>query len=122
MKVSGGLIKKGVLERFQSKYGDAIAIANLKIEILRFATPATANERDIARYQAAEDSRVQKTKTFRALGIEVIDREFLPQNMPKKKFQKLINGLNADPSVNGIINEAHPTFLEVGVSMLILSR
>jgi methylenetetrahydrofolate dehydrogenase (NADP+) / methenyltetrahydrofolate cyclohydrolase len=103
MKVSGGLIKKGVLERFQSEYGDAIAKANLKVEILRFVTPATANERGIAGYQAAEDSRVQKTKTFRALGIEVVEREFLPQDLPQEDFQRLIDNLGADPSVHGII-------------------
>lgn len=103
MKVSGGLIKKGVLERFQGEYGDAIAKASLKIEILRFVTPTAASEGKIAGYQAAEDSRVQKTKTFRSLGIEVVDREFLPQNLTEVEFQELINELNADPSVNGII-------------------
>jgi methylenetetrahydrofolate dehydrogenase (NADP+) / methenyltetrahydrofolate cyclohydrolase len=115
MKISGGQVKNGVLKRFQEKYSEEIAKANLKVEILRFATPVNASKKDAANYQAAEDSRVQKTKIFRALGVEVVEREFLPQDMPEEDFRKLIDALNTDPSVSGIIVQypAPKKFVEI---------
>jgi methylenetetrahydrofolate dehydrogenase (NADP+) / methenyltetrahydrofolate cyclohydrolase len=103
MKISGGKIKKGVLEKFKGEYGDTITKTNFKIEILRFATPINTDEKDIGRYEAAEDSRVQKEKSFRDLGFEVVERDFLQQDMSEEDFLELINQLNSDKSICGII-------------------
>jgi methylenetetrahydrofolate dehydrogenase (NADP+) / methenyltetrahydrofolate cyclohydrolase len=103
MKISGGKIKKGVQDRFKVEYGDTIIKANLKISILRFTTPINADDKDIARYEAAEDSRVQKEKSFRDLGFEVVEHDFLQQDMSEEDFQELINQLNSEQSICGII-------------------
>lgn len=108
-RIRGGNIRNQVRDALLAEYNDELTAKGLKVEILRFATPEyeapldTEQQDRVASYQAAEDSRRVKTASFRALGIEVPDREFLPQTMEKEEFQALIEELNVDPSVNAII-------------------
>jgi methylenetetrahydrofolate dehydrogenase (NADP+) / methenyltetrahydrofolate cyclohydrolase len=108
-RIGGRNLKNKLIEKFSAEYGQRIAAANLKVEILRFATPefkeplTSGQKRIISQYTAAEDSRKAKTESFGSIGIEVPEQEFLPQNMPEEDFQKLIDALNADSSVCGII-------------------
>jgi methylenetetrahydrofolate dehydrogenase (NADP+) / methenyltetrahydrofolate cyclohydrolase len=107
--IGGGKIKAGVIKKLQDKYGDRIREANLKVEILRFASPHYEEplnddqKKIISHFEAAEDSRKVKTAAFKALGIEVVEREFLPQDMEPSSFEDLIQALNDDPLVSGII-------------------
>lgn len=107
-RIRGGDIRKQVRERLLNEYDDELIAKRIKIEILRFAAPeyeeplSEEQQRELASYQAAEDSRQVKTSSFRQLHIEVPEREFLPQNMTRDEFQSLIDELNADPSVNGL--------------------
>jgi methylenetetrahydrofolate dehydrogenase (NADP+) / methenyltetrahydrofolate cyclohydrolase len=108
-KIGGRNLKNKLIERFNTEYGERIAAANLKVEILRFATPefqeplTFEQKQKVSQYTAAEDSRKAKTESFRSIGIEVPERGFLPQDMVEEDFQRLIDKLNNNPSVNGII-------------------
>jgi methylenetetrahydrofolate dehydrogenase (NADP+) / methenyltetrahydrofolate cyclohydrolase len=120
-RIGGRNLKNKLIEKFNSEYGERIAAVNLKVEILRFATPESKGQKRqiISQYTAAEDSRKAKTESFRSIGIEVPEREFLPQDMQKKGFQKLINELNIDPSVNGIIIQYPvPEILEESIKII----
>jgi methylenetetrahydrofolate dehydrogenase (NADP+) / methenyltetrahydrofolate cyclohydrolase len=111
--ITGGGIKAGVIKKLRVRYGEEIRKANLKVEILRFATPYYQEplnddqKKNISHYEAAEDSRKVKTEAFRALGVEVVERGFLPQDMEPSDFKNLIQALNDDPFVSGIIVQ-HP--------------
>jgi methylenetetrahydrofolate dehydrogenase (NADP+) / methenyltetrahydrofolate cyclohydrolase len=108
-RIGGRNLKNKLIEKFNGEYGERIAAANLKVEILRFATPeykkplTSKQKQKIFQYTAAEDSRKAKTESFRSIGIEVPERDFLPQDMMEEDFQRLIDELNIDPSVSGII-------------------
>lgn len=108
-RIGGRNLRNKLIEKFNGEYAQRIAAANLKVEILRFATPEfkeplkSRQKQIVSQYTAAEDSRKAKTESFQSIGIEVPEREFLPQDMLEEDFQRLIQELNADPSVNGII-------------------
>jgi methylenetetrahydrofolate dehydrogenase (NADP+)/methenyltetrahydrofolate cyclohydrolase len=108
-RIRGGNLRNQVRDALLDEYGDELLAQELKVEIIRFATPEyeapldSLQQSTIASYEAAEDSRRVKTVSFKALGIEVPDREFLPQTTTRQEFQALINELNTDPSVNAII-------------------
>ncbi|MBW4528396.1 MAG: hypothetical protein KME18_24990 [Phormidium tanganyikae FI6-MK23] len=108
-RIRGGDIRTQVRERLLREYDDELAAKHLKVEILRFAAPeyesplTQGQQLTIGAYEAAEDSRRVKTASFRALGVEVPEREFLPQDISEEEFQNLIDELNRDPSVNAII-------------------
>lgn len=73
------------------------------IAILRFEPPLIATPLELAKYRAAETSMQQKEKSFRALGCHVESIAALSQDTATADFAALLNRLNSNPQVRGII-------------------
>jgi 5,10-methylene-tetrahydrofolate dehydrogenase/methenyl tetrahydrofolate cyclohydrolase len=107
--IAGSEVRNGVITDLRRKHGEQIDEKKLKVEILRFEKPdyhgvlSPDQIREFAAYDSAGDSLRVKVAAFRKLGVEVTDRDILPQEIPEEEFQKMIDGFNADSSITSII-------------------
>ena len=100
--IDGRAISTGVrqsLVQFQPE----IAARQIKVAIVRFEPPSNSSDFDRARFDAARVSMNQKIKAFEFLGCGIEPINPLPFDLVPPAFRDLIDQLNRDPRIRGII-------------------
>lgn len=80
-----------------------IAARQSSVAIVRFDPPPNSSDSDRARFDAARVSMNQKIKAFEFLGCGIEQIEALPYDLAPPVFRDLIDRLNTNPQVRGII-------------------
>lgn len=96
------------LIQFQPQF----AARGTTIAIARFQPPPDSNELELARFDAARTSMEQKIKSFEFLGCRTEQISTLPFNLNPPEFRAILDRLNRDPNVRGIIVQ-YPVSREV---------
>lgn len=96
--ISGRVIAARVRQR-QPEF----AAQQTTVAIVRFDAPLNSDSFEYAKFDAARTSMEQKVKSFEALGCRTEQIPNLPFDIKPPEFEAIIDRLNNDPAIKGII-------------------
>jgi len=85
------------------RFQPAISARQNTVAIVRFEPPSNSSDSDRARFDAACVSMNQKIRAFEFLGCNTERIEALPFDLSPPAFRNLIDQLNRNPQIRGII-------------------
>ncbi len=105
--INGRAISTNVRQSL-AQFQPEIAARQSSIAIVRFEPPPNSSNFDRARFDAARVSMNQKIKAFEFLGCGIEPIEALPFDLVPPAFDNLIDQLNSNPRIRGIIVQYDP--------------